>query len=57
MTTMLSNVLPKERKNWFWLVVLAVIALWPWFSGVFVLHLAILTCLNVCSQRAQGDPI
>jgi branched-chain amino acid transport system permease protein len=65
MTTMLSNVLPKERKNWFWLVVLAVIALWPWFSGVFVLHLAILTCLNVlivnglsiigrCGQRSFG---
>lgn len=28
-------------------VVLAVLAVWPWTSGPFVLHLAILTCLNI----------
>ena len=65
MTSLLSNVIPQERKNWFWLAVLAVIAIWPWFSGIFVLHLAILTCLNIlivnglsiigrCGQRSFG---
>jgi branched-chain amino acid transport system permease protein len=33
------------RPNW--LVLLAVIAVLPWFSGPFVLHLAVLTCLNI----------
>ena len=65
MTSLLSNVIPQERKNWVWLAVLAVIAIWPWFSGIFVLHLAILTCLNIlivnglsiigrCGQRSFG---
>ncbi|MCC7227560.1 MAG: branched-chain amino acid ABC transporter permease [Burkholderiaceae bacterium] len=29
------------------LVILAAIAAWPWFSGPFALHLAVLTCLNI----------
>lgn len=36
-----------NNKNWYWLGLLACIALWPWFSGPFVLHLAVLTCLNI----------
>ena len=33
--------------QWIGLVILAAIAAWPWFSGPFALHLAVLTCLNV----------
>ena len=65
MVALLNGVMPKEGKNWFWLLVLAVIAVWPWFAGVFALHLAILTCLNIlivnglsiigrCGQRSFG---
>jgi len=38
---------PADSKRWLWLGLLACIALWPWFSGPFVLHLAVLTCLNI----------
>ncbi len=34
-------------RQWLWLAALAVIAVWPWFSGPFALHLAVLTCLNI----------
>ncbi len=34
-------------RQWLWLAALAVAAVWPWFSGPFVLHLAVLTCLNI----------
>lgn len=30
-----------------WMVLLSILVIWPWFSGAFVLHLAILTCLNI----------
>ena len=33
--------------QWAGLAVLAAIAAWPWFSGAFALHLAVLTCLNI----------
>jgi branched-chain amino acid transport system permease protein len=36
-----------NTKDWYWLGLLACIAFWPWFSGPFVLHLAVLTCLNI----------
>jgi branched-chain amino acid transport system permease protein len=36
-----------DRKIWYWLTLLGLIALWPWFTGPFVLHLAVLTCLNI----------
>ena len=36
-----------DYKDWYWLSLLVLIALWPWFSGPFVLHLAVLTCLNI----------
>jgi len=35
------------RKEWGLLSLLGVLAIWPWFMGAFVLHLAILTSLNV----------
>lgn len=35
------------RIQWLGLVLLAAIAAWPWFSGAFALHLAVLTCLNI----------
>lgn len=36
-----------DPKRWYWLGLLVLIVLWPWFSGPFVLHLAVLTCLNI----------
>ena len=36
-----------QGRQWLWLAALAVAAVWPWFSGPFLLHLAVLTCLNI----------
>lgn len=47
MTTLKHFAAAVDSKQGYWLSLLAVIALWPWFSGPFVLHLAVLTCLNI----------
>lgn len=56
MTTQLVHTPPSQAtpvmqhlKPWYVLVALPMLALaiWPWSAGQFVLHLAILTCINV----------
>ena len=37
----------RDPRQLYWLGLIALIGLWPWFSGPFVLHLAVLTCLNI----------
>lgn len=56
MTTQLAHTPPSQAtpamqafKPWYLLAALPLLALaiWPWTAGQFVLHLAILTCINV----------
>ena len=50
MTTKTSNFLLPARfdtQQKIMLFLLCAVAIWPWFSGPFVLHLAILSCLNI----------
>lgn len=47
MRAALSAKAPVGRIELVGLLVLAILAAWPGFSGPFVLHLAVLTCLNI----------